>query len=103
MAERCAVIGIGQTEHSAKRVDVSLPGLLREAASRALEDARLSYADVDAVVVTHCHLDHTRDVEALVDLNYRFNEGKGNRPGHAEFRELKFFLCTSASGPQHLK
>jgi acetyl-CoA acetyltransferase len=40
MAERCAVIGIGQTEHSANRSDVSLPGLLREAASRALEDAR---------------------------------------------------------------
>ncbi|UCE87495.1 MAG: thiolase domain-containing protein [Deltaproteobacteria bacterium] len=51
MAERCAVIGIGQTEHSANRDDVSLPGLLREAASRALDDARLSYADVDAVVI----------------------------------------------------
>jgi tetratricopeptide (TPR) repeat protein len=26
----------------------------------------LSIADVDTVIVTHCHLDHTRDVESLV-------------------------------------
>ena len=32
----CAVVGIGQTRHAAKRVDVSLPGLVREAALEAL-------------------------------------------------------------------
>ncbi len=47
----CAVIGIGQTKHKAKREDVSIPGLLREAAKRALEDAELGWKDVDAVVV----------------------------------------------------
>ena len=26
MAERCGVVGIGQTKYAAKRVDVSLPG-----------------------------------------------------------------------------
>ena len=51
MAEVCGVIGVGQTKHDAKRIDVSMPGLLREAASRALEDAELSWRDVDAVVV----------------------------------------------------
>jgi acetyl-CoA C-acetyltransferase len=48
---RCAVIGVGQTKHASKRDDVSLAGLLREAAGRALEDAGLRYQDVDAVVV----------------------------------------------------
>ncbi len=51
MAELCGVIGIGQTKHDAKRIDVSMAGLLREAASRALEDAELSWRDIDAVVL----------------------------------------------------
>jgi acetyl-CoA C-acetyltransferase len=51
MAERCAVVGIGQTKHDAKRVDVSMPGLVREAALRALEDAELGFEDIDAVVI----------------------------------------------------
>jgi acetyl-CoA C-acetyltransferase len=51
MAELCGVIGIGQTQHDAKREDVSQPGLLREAASRALEDAGLGWKDIDAVVI----------------------------------------------------
>ena len=48
---RCAVIGIGQTKHASKRDDVSLAGLVREAAGRALEDSGLRYADIDAVVL----------------------------------------------------
>jgi acetyl-CoA C-acetyltransferase len=51
MAERCAVVGIGQTKHAAKRGDLSIAGLVREAASRALEDARITWKDVDAVVI----------------------------------------------------
>ncbi len=51
MAERCAVIGVGQTKYDAKRIDVSMPGLLREAALRALEDAELTWSDIDAVVI----------------------------------------------------
>jgi acetyl-CoA C-acetyltransferase len=49
--ERCAVIGIGQTHHRASRKDLSIPGLLREACKRALEDAHLRWQDIDAVVV----------------------------------------------------
>ena len=49
--EPCAVIGIGQTKHSKARMDVSEAGLLREAVGRALEDAELTYKDIDAVVV----------------------------------------------------
>jgi acetyl-CoA C-acetyltransferase len=51
MANLCGVIGIGQTKYDAKRIDVSMPGLLREAALRALEDAGLTFADIDAVVI----------------------------------------------------
>ena len=51
MANLCGVVGIGQTKFDAKRIDVSMPGLLREAAYRALEDADLTFADIDAVVV----------------------------------------------------
>jgi acetyl-CoA C-acetyltransferase len=51
MAELCGVIGIGQTKHDAKREDVSMAGLLREAAQRALQDAELTWKDIDAVVI----------------------------------------------------
>lgn len=51
MAERCAVIGIGQTKYAQKRQDVSIAGLVREAALRALEDADCRLSDIDAVVL----------------------------------------------------
>ena len=46
-----AIIGIGQTHHRAKREDVSMAGLCREAIDRALTDANLSLDDIDAIVV----------------------------------------------------
>jgi acetyl-CoA C-acetyltransferase len=46
-----AVLGVGQTHHRAKREDVSIAGLLREAVDRALLDAGLTFDDIDAVVV----------------------------------------------------
>src|SRR5438309_10317555 len=51
MAERVAVVGVGQTKYAAKRQDVSIAGLLREAAKRALDDAGMGWGDIDAVVV----------------------------------------------------
>ncbi len=51
MSGQCAVVGVGQTRYAAKRDDMSMPGLLREAALRALEDAGLGFADIDAVVM----------------------------------------------------
>jgi len=51
MAERCGVIGIGQTRYVSARKDRSMPGLIREAAERALEDAELTWKDIDAVVI----------------------------------------------------
>ncbi len=51
MAERCAVVGVGQTLLRSKRDDVSIPGLVREAAKAALEDAGVGWKDIDAVVI----------------------------------------------------
>ena len=48
---RCAVVGIGQTHHKKRRDDVSFAGLVREAALRALDDAEMTWADIDAVVL----------------------------------------------------
>jgi acetyl-CoA C-acetyltransferase len=49
--ERAAVLGTGQTHYRAKRQDVSMAGLLREAIDRAMVDAQVGWADIDAVVV----------------------------------------------------
>jgi acetyl-CoA C-acetyltransferase len=48
---RAAVLGTGQTHHRSKRTDVSMAGLCREAADRALAAAGLNADQVDAVVV----------------------------------------------------
>jgi acetyl-CoA C-acetyltransferase len=48
---RAAVLGVGQTRHRSRRTDVSIAGLCREAVDRAVADAGLTLADIDAVVV----------------------------------------------------
>jgi acetyl-CoA C-acetyltransferase len=47
----CAIVGIGQTHHKSRRWDVSLGGLVREAARRALDDAHMDWSDIEAVVI----------------------------------------------------
>jgi acetyl-CoA C-acetyltransferase len=49
--QRAAVLGTGQTHHKAKRPDVSMAGLCREAIDRAMADAQVGWDDIDAVVV----------------------------------------------------
>ena len=39
----CAIVGIGQTHHKSRRLDVSFGGLVREAAFRALDDAQMTW------------------------------------------------------------
>ncbi|WP_116206123.1 thiolase domain-containing protein [Amycolatopsis circi] len=46
-----AVLGTGQTHHRAKRTDVSMAGLLREAIDRAMTDAQVGWDDIEAVVI----------------------------------------------------
>ena len=49
--QRAAVVGIGQTHHRAKRDDLSIAGVCREAIDRALLDANMTFDDIDAIVV----------------------------------------------------
>ncbi|HVK22032.1 MAG TPA: thiolase domain-containing protein [Actinokineospora sp.] len=51
MKHPAAVLGVGQTHHRAKRLDVSMAGLCREAIDRALADAAVDWDGIDAVVV----------------------------------------------------
>ncbi|MDG2046437.1 MAG: thiolase domain-containing protein [Halioglobus sp.] len=51
MANLAAVVGIGQTRYTTKRQDVSIAGLVREAAVNALQDADLGWDDIDAVIL----------------------------------------------------
>lgn len=51
MSNRVAIVGVGQTKHDTIRADVSIAGLIREAADRALEAAGLELSDVDAFVI----------------------------------------------------
>jgi acetyl-CoA C-acetyltransferase len=46
-----AVLGTGQTKYVAKRQDVSMNGLVRDAIDKALADSGCSMDDIDAVVV----------------------------------------------------
>src|SRR6202045_4623700 len=46
-----AVLGTGQTKYVAKRQDVSMSGLVREAIDKALADSGSTFDDIDAVVV----------------------------------------------------
>jgi acetyl-CoA C-acetyltransferase len=49
--QTAAVLGVGQTHHRSKRLDVTMAGLCREAIDRALADADLTFDDIDAVVL----------------------------------------------------
>jgi acetyl-CoA C-acetyltransferase len=48
---RAAVVGVGQTHYRAKREDLSMAGLCREAMDRALAEAGMTLDEVDAIVV----------------------------------------------------
>jgi acetyl-CoA C-acetyltransferase len=49
-ADRVGIIGIGQSRFTARRDDASYPDLVREAVLLAMNDARLEFDDIEAVV-----------------------------------------------------
>jgi acetyl-CoA C-acetyltransferase len=51
MKRPVAVVGVGRTRCAARRDDVSILGLVREAVDAALRDAGLEHDDIDAVVL----------------------------------------------------
>src|SRR4030042_406689 len=50
MANRVAIVGIGQTFHKSKRPDVNQAEMANEAVRAALTDAQLGAKDIEAVV-----------------------------------------------------
>jgi acetyl-CoA C-acetyltransferase len=50
-ANRAAVIGTGQTKYVAKRQDVTMAGMCREAIDAALVDSGYTMDDIDAIVI----------------------------------------------------
>ena len=44
-----AIVGTGQSDHKARRDDVNIPELVREAVDAALADAGVTFAQIDAV------------------------------------------------------
>ncbi len=62
---RAAIIGTGQTNHASKRDDVSQPELVREAAARALADAGVAPADIDATIISSMELFEGRALPEL--------------------------------------
>jgi acetyl-CoA C-acetyltransferase len=51
LTSRCAIVGVGQTHHAAARRDVTMSGLIREAAEMALLDAEVGWGQIEAVVL----------------------------------------------------
>ncbi len=56
MAERVAIVGVGQTYHRSRRPDVNQVELMNEAVRAALDDAQLTLRDIDAVVMGNMEL-----------------------------------------------
>lgn len=53
MANRVAIVGIGQTKHRSTRRDVTLPEMIHEAVRAALIDADLTMKDIEAVFTSN--------------------------------------------------
>ena len=51
-----AIVGIGQTFHKARRPDVNVGEMIKEAVDEALKDAQLTLKDIDAVLLSDMDL-----------------------------------------------
>lgn len=56
-------------------------------------ESGLSVADIDVVIITHDHPDHTQEFPLLIDLLFQFNKRK---PNGANPKQFSFLLNTSA-------
>lgn len=65
MGRRVGVVGVGQTCHASRRLDASGVELIAEAVTRALDDAQVTMADVDAFVIGN--MDHFENIN-YVDM-----------------------------------
>lgn len=65
MGRPVAIVGTGQTKHTRARDDVSQAELVREAVTRALADAGITFDEVDAVVLANMELFEGRALPEL--------------------------------------
>jgi acetyl-CoA C-acetyltransferase len=56
MAERIAIIGVGQTEHKSRWPEMSQVEMVNLAVKRALENAQLAIKDIDVVIIGNMEL-----------------------------------------------
>ena len=72
MAERVFVVGVGMTDfvEPSSRPDGDYPDMVREAGTQALDDAGVTYADVQHVAAGHCFGDTTAGQRAVYELGY---------------------------------
>ncbi len=60
MGRRVGIVGVGQTHHASHRLDASGVELISEAVTRALDDAGIGIADIDAFVIGN--MDHFENI-----------------------------------------
>ena len=71
-----AIIGTGQTKHAKRRLDVSQPELIREAADRAIQDAGVRASDLQSVLISNMELFEGRMLPELWVGDGAFGIGK---------------------------
>ncbi len=78
MANRVAIVGIGQTTHSGRRPYVNDGELIYDAVTRALEDAGLTINDMEAVMAGNMDM---FEGHHLNDAMLNLYSGAAGRPG----------------------
>lgn len=66
MAQRVAIVGIGQTCHTSRRPDVNDGELINEAVNNALADAQLKIKDIDTVISGNMDFFEGQDRKSVV-------------------------------------
>ena len=101
MANRVAIVGIGQTYHKSKRPDVSQPEMANEAVRAALADAQLSMKDIESVFFSNMETfegiylpDHGMADEAGSFMKPGFKIASGGTSGIAAAKEAFHFVAS---------
>jgi len=101
MANRVAIVGIGQTYHKSRRPDVNQPEMVNEAVRAALADAQLSMKDIESVFVSNMETfegvylpDHWMADEAGSFMKPGFKVATGGTSGASVVVEAFHFVAS---------
>lgn len=102
MAQRVAIVGIGETGHTSRRPDINDGELINEAVTAALDDAQLTIKDIDAVLCGNMEFfeGHYLNDAMLVDYTGSFMKRghKVNTGGTVGTAQVKSGCTYVASG-----